>query len=52
MHDDPFARAVERVQAAEQNERDAKRQKREQMLKSGSRTGFRIPVAVLRQAPQ
>lgn len=46
MHDDPFARAVERVQAAEQNERDAKRQKREEMLKSGSRTGFRIHATV------
>lgn len=46
MHDDPFARAVERVQAAEQNERDAKRRKREEMLKSGSRTGFRIHATV------
>lgn len=46
MHDDPFARAVERVQAAEQDERNAKRQKREQMLKSGSRTGFQIHATV------
>lgn len=46
MHDDPFARAVERVQAAEQDERNAKRRKREQMLKSGSRTGFQIHATV------
>lgn len=46
MHDDPFARAVERVQAAEQDERDAKRRKREQMIKSGSRTGFQIHATV------
>lgn len=46
MHDDPFARAVERVETAEKDERDAKRRKREEMLKSGSRTGFQIHATV------
>lgn len=46
MHDDPFARAVERVEAAEQAEKDAKRKHVEKKLVSGSRTGFRIHATV------
>jgi len=46
MHDDPFARAVERVQVAEQAEQASKRKRRQEHISSGSRTGFRIHVAV------
>ncbi|MGB0872920.1 MAG: 2TM domain-containing protein [Solirubrobacterales bacterium] len=46
MNDDPFARAVERVQAAEQAEKDAKREKRQRQLESGSRTAFNIHATV------
>lgn len=46
MHDDPFARAVERVQAAEQAEEDKKRRRRKARLTDGSRKAFRIHATV------
>lgn len=46
MHDDPFARAVERTQAAEKAERDSKRAQRQEKLESGSRTAFGIHLSV------
>ncbi|MBI5311325.1 MAG: 2TM domain-containing protein [Actinobacteria bacterium] len=46
MHDDPFARAVERVQAAEQAEAADKRRRRNARLTDGSRKAFRIHATV------
>ena len=46
MHDDPFARAVERVEAAEQAEKNSKRARRQAQYSSGNRTGFRIHATV------
>lgn len=46
MHDDPFARAVERVQAAEEAEQATRRKRRQRQLTESSRTGFRIHVSV------
>lgn len=46
MHDDPFARAVERVQAAEQAEAAQKRRRRKAQLSYGSRKGLRIHATI------
>lgn len=46
MHDDPFARAVERVEAKEQAEKDSRRQRRQDQYASGNRTAFRIHSTV------
>lgn len=46
MHDDPFARAVERVQAAEDAQQATRRKRRQRQLSEGSRTGFRIHATV------
>lgn len=46
MHDDPFARAVERVETAEQQERDAKRMQRQERLSGHARSGFQIHTTV------
>lgn len=46
MHDDPFARAVERVQAAEKAEEADKRRRRKARLSEGSRKGFRIHATI------
>lgn len=46
MQDDPFARAVERAQAAEQAQDAAKRARRQNQFKSGSRTAFRTHASV------
>ncbi len=46
MNDDPFARAVQRVQAAEQAEQATKRRRRNERISSGSRSGFRIHASV------
>jgi len=46
MQDDPFARAVERVQVAEQAEQESKRKRRKKQFASGNRTGFRIHATV------
>lgn len=43
---DPFARAVERTEAAEQAQRDAKRRSTQARLESGSRTAFGIHATV------
>lgn len=46
MHDDPFARAVERVEAAEQAQKQSRRQRRDQQFSSGNRTAFRVHATV------
>jgi hypothetical protein len=46
MSDDPFARAVERAQAAEQAKADSKRERRQRQVRSGSRTAFRTHLVV------
>jgi hypothetical protein len=46
MHDDPFARAVERVETAEQQERDAKRARRQEQLSGHARSAFQIHATV------
>ena len=46
MNDDPFARAVEKAEAAEQERQSADRRRRNARLKSGSRTAFRIHATV------
>lgn len=46
MNDDPFARAVQRVQAAEQAELATKRRRRNEIISSSSRSGFRIHASV------
>lgn len=43
---DPFARAVERTEAAEKAERHAKLRSRQEKLESGSRTAFGIHATV------
>lgn len=42
MHDDPFARAVERVETAEQHKRDAKKAHRQERLSGHARHAFHI----------
>ena len=46
MQDDPFARAVERAQAAEQAQEDAARRRRQAQWSSGKRTAFRTHATV------
>lgn len=46
MQDDPFARAVERVQAAEQAQAASKRRRRNERWSSGNRTAFRTHATV------
>jgi hypothetical protein len=46
MHDDPFARAVERVETAEQAERAARRQKRAARHSDLSKRGFHVHATV------
>lgn len=46
MHDDPFARAVARVDAAEKAERDAKIARARSRFNSGHRKAFRIHLTV------
>ncbi len=46
MNDDPFARAVERAEAAERAQDEEKRRRRQERLTSGSRTAFRVHAAV------
>lgn len=46
MHDDPFARAVERVETAEQQKRDAKRAHRQERLSGHARHAFHIHATV------
>jgi hypothetical protein len=46
MHDDPFARAVERVETAEQQKRDAKREHRKARASGHARHGFNIHLTV------
>jgi hypothetical protein len=46
MNDDPFARAVERAEAAERDELEQKRIRRQQQLTSGNRTAFRVHATV------
>ncbi|MDQ8045478.1 MAG: 2TM domain-containing protein [Solirubrobacteraceae bacterium] len=46
MSDDPFARAVQRAQAAEHAETQAKRERRERAVSSGARTSFRVHFSV------
>ena len=46
MHDDPFARAVERVEAAEQAKVESRRKRRQEQFSSGNRTAFRIHATV------
>lgn len=46
MHDDPFARAVERAQAAEAAQDQERRDRRNHHVKSGARTAFRTHAAV------
>ncbi|MBI2691963.1 MAG: 2TM domain-containing protein [Solirubrobacterales bacterium] len=46
MHDDPFARAVERVETAEQQKRDAKRAQRAERLSGHARHALHIHATV------
>ncbi|MBJ7458030.1 MAG: 2TM domain-containing protein [Thermoleophilaceae bacterium] len=46
MHDDPFARAVERVETAEQQKRDAKIARRKDKLSEGNRFALNIHATV------
>lgn len=46
MHDDPFARAVEKVESAEQQEREAARRRRQARHSELSRRGFHIHATV------
>lgn len=46
MHDDPFARAVEKVQEAEKAEQESKRRRRQQQFTEGNRTAFRVHATV------
>lgn len=46
MHDDPFARAVQKVQQAEKAEREAGRRRRQERMTAMSRSGFRIHASV------
>lgn len=46
MTDDPFARAVERAEATEQAEADAKRRRRSAMITRGNRKAFRVHATV------
>ncbi len=46
MHDDPFARAVDRAHAAERAEAAAKRDRIERHVSSGARTAFRVHASV------
>lgn len=46
MTDDPFARAVERAEAAERAEDEQKRHRRKAIVKRGNRTAFRIHATV------
>ncbi|MGH2960120.1 MAG: 2TM domain-containing protein [Solirubrobacterales bacterium] len=46
MHDDPFARAVERVETAEQEKRDAKRARRKARNSGHARHAFHIHATV------
>ena len=46
MHDDPFARAVERVETAEQQKREAQRLRRKERLSGHARTGFNVHLTV------
>lgn len=46
MHDDPFARAVERVETAEQQKRAAKSRRRMEQLSDGNRYAFSVHSTV------
>ncbi|MBJ7353781.1 MAG: 2TM domain-containing protein [Thermoleophilaceae bacterium] len=46
MHDDPFARAVERVETAEQEKRAARNARRKQKLSDGNRYAFSVHSTV------
>jgi hypothetical protein len=46
MIDDPFERAVERAEAAQKEEDDARRARRAERWASGQRKGFRIHATV------
>lgn len=46
MQDDPFARAVERAQAAEDAQQAAARRRRQEQWSSGNRTAFRTHATV------
>lgn len=46
MNDDPFARAVERVETAEQEKRDAERRRRQERLSGHARTSLDIHLTV------
>jgi hypothetical protein len=46
MHDDPFARAVERVETAEEEKRAAKRARRNEKIQEGNRYAFGIHASV------
>jgi 2TM domain/Short C-terminal domain len=46
MHDDPFARAVDRVEAAEQAREQTGRRRRKARFSAYARTGFRVHASV------
>jgi hypothetical protein len=46
MHDDPFARAVERVETAEKEKRIAKHERRKDRLSAGNRYAFGVHSTV------
>ncbi len=46
MHDDPFARAVEKVQDAEKAQQESKRRRRQEQFTEGNRTAFRVHATV------
>lgn len=46
MNEDPFARAVDRAEAAEQARQDEIRTRRQGRLREASRTGFRVHATV------
>lgn len=46
MPDDPFSRAVQQVEAAEQAKEDSRRKRRQEQYTAGNRTAFRIHATV------